>query len=283
MLPRISEASVSRPAGDKPRRSLVSVENAIQESLIWPEKVGRKPEPRSKSSSTGSLFRDVKVEAADGIGGVFDTVDTYQHVVFPRLEDAARQRGLTGARKTGWESSVTPSSKPVPLVPPSPIDAAEIHAAKSKLDHLWLVSAVDHQARVEAAYKSKPKRGHKAKAGGKKSASKAVSGNVAVGSRILETLARVEAREHMVWLDECCLNGFQTATGFFTYWFPCFSVAGCLENPSFLSEVLVENTILEAIRPVCRGNRKNSGVMRLIPSLALLVVSPTCTDLCSML
>lgn len=198
MLPKISEPAVPRSGADKPRRSLISVENAMQASLIWPEKPEKKAEPRSKSSSTGSLFRDVKVETGDGIGGVFDTVDTYHHVVFPRLEDAARQRGVVGARKTGWTSSVTPASKPVPSVPPSPIDATEVYAAKSKLDNMWLVSAVDHQARVEAAYKSKPKRGTKAKSSGKKSGGKVGSGKVAMGSNIVETLARVEAREHMV-------------------------------------------------------------------------------------
>lgn len=146
------------------------------------------------SKSTGSVFREVRVELSSG-EGAFDARETLKHVVFPRLDDAARARGLAGARHVGWEAEAsTPSST---AQRPS---VAEASSAKAKLDSMFLIGALDHHARAQAAYLAGPRKSTRQRGSKASKKPKARPPVADVSSSLVENLARIEVMEHKVYI-----------------------------------------------------------------------------------
>lgn len=94
MLPRL-EPKPPRVSGAKAGRlPITPVEEISFKQSTWTDASLDPPvKPKRKSASTSSLFRDVRVEYREG-DGLFDVKETLGRVYFPKLDDAARARGL---------------------------------------------------------------------------------------------------------------------------------------------------------------------------------------------
>ena len=180
-LPARRESSGGKSAG--PSRASISYGDSAGIST---------PGVLRNSKSTGSVFRDVRVELSSG-EGAFDTRETLKHVVFPRLDDAARARGLASAHRVGWEADVSPPSSSAQR--PSVGEAA---SAKAKLDSMFLIGALDHHARAQAAYLAGPRKSSRHRGSKPSKKSKARPPVADVSSSLVENLARIEVMEHKV-------------------------------------------------------------------------------------
>ena len=204
MLPKIpSDGNAGAAGRGSTRKSYVAQDGAGYVEPDWSDPAISAPKKASKAASTGSLFREVKLESNAASDTQFNHAELYKHVVFPRLDEAARLRGVGGALGSAWE----PEHLNGPVDKAKRMPAAEAAVlAKGKMENLWLVSALDHHTRTAAAYKTGNTRKGKSKSGkgtsnggaGGKKAGKPRPKPGHVSSGLVEQLARVEAEQHRV-------------------------------------------------------------------------------------